>query len=232
MKAKLVFVDDRILPRVEKKLSAYAEQIIGFKTQGITYNSISCHPDVFIHQLPNKRLILASNIPNEYQKILDEEKIEYTFGEEAIGETLKNSTYYNCISTPQYLIHKKGFTSSSILKLHTKTLLELPQAYTRCTTLVLKDGVAITSDKGVQKALERYDWECSYFSPKDIRIEDHEYGFFGGCCGVLNNKVMVLGNPLLHEDGEKLISFCGNHGFEVIALMEDYMYDGGGVFFI
>ncbi|OHX64560.1 DUF6873 family GME fold protein [Flammeovirga pacifica] len=230
MKAKLVFVDDRILPKVAKKLSLFAEHLIGFKTDGITYNSISCHPDIFLHQLPNQQLIIAPNIPIYYQQVLKEHNIDYTIGIESVGISLKDSTYYNCISTPNYIIHKLGFTSRSIIDHSSKKLLHIPQAYTRCSTLVLQEGVAITSDKGVEKFLKQQQWKCFYFDPKEIKIEDHAYGFLGGCCGIFNSQIMVFGNPLFHKDGKDFIAFCQEYGFEVIPLCDDKMYDGGGIF--
>lgn len=230
-KAKLVLVDDRIINSVHDALLPFAERIIGFKSEGITYNAVSCHPDVFIHQGVNTNII-APNTPTEIIQHFDNLDIPYQFGQAMVGTDLVGSTPYNCITTETSLLHKKGFTDNVILNNNPQlNFINLPQAYSRCTTLVLRDGVAITSDLGVQKALCAHGWEVLYFDPSEIQIMDHRNGFFGGCCGIFNNTIFTLGDPLLHKDGEQFIALISSYNSEIQALTTEELYDGGGILF-
>ncbi|WP_282036588.1 DUF6873 family GME fold protein [Saccharicrinis aurantiacus] len=230
-KARLVLVDNRIISTVRNKLMPFAESIEGFKSKGITYNAVSCHPDVFIHQSKNSNII-APNTPSKIVELFNKKHIPYQFGESTVGTDLIGSTPYNCITTEAAILHKKGFTDATILNINTNaTFINLPQAYTRCTTLVLRHGLAVSSDHGVLKTLRTHNWEVLYFDPSDIRIIDHRNGFFGGCCGIFNNTVFTLGNLLLHKDGEQFRNFLTLHGFKLEMLSNEKLYDGGGILF-
>ena len=90
----------------------------------------------------------------------------------------------------------------------------------------------VTSDKGIVKVLESNNLEYFYFDPSEITIKDHKNGFIGGTLGATDNKVFFLGNLLKHKDGKALHKFISTMEKEVICLGNDYLYDGGGIFFI
>jgi hypothetical protein len=90
----------------------------------------------------------------------------------------------------------------------------------------------ITSDKGIVKVLESNNMEYFYFDPSEITIKDHKNGFIGGTMGATKNNVFFLGNLLKHNDGKALHKFIIALGKEVICLGNDYLYDGGGIFFV
>ena len=90
----------------------------------------------------------------------------------------------------------------------------------------------ITSDKGIVKVLEKSQLEYFYFDPSEITIKDHKNGFIGGTMGAMDNKIFFLGNILKHTDGKALDKYITSLGKEVICLGNDYLYDGGGLFFV
>ncbi len=90
----------------------------------------------------------------------------------------------------------------------------------------------ITSDKGIVKVLEKSQIDYLYFDPSEITIKDHKNGFIGGTMGATDNKVFFLGNILKHKDGKALDKYIAALGKEVICLGNNYLYDGGGLFFV
>ena len=94
------------------------------------------------------------------------------------------------------------------------------------------DNKIVTSDMGIVKALEKNNLDYFYFDPSEIRIKDHKNGFIGGTVGITNNKVFFLGNILKHAHGQELYNLITSLDKEVICLGNDYLYDGGGLFFI
>ena len=90
----------------------------------------------------------------------------------------------------------------------------------------------ITSDKGIVKVLKKNNIEYFYFDPSEIKIKDHKNGFIGGTIGTTENKVFFLGNLFKHKDGKALQDFIYKLEKEVICLGNDFLYDGGGVFFV
>ena len=231
MKCRLAVVDARCDARLLSRLGEYAEEVFLFRTQGITYESVSCHPDVFVYQ-DSATTLLAPNAPQALAEKLASLAVPFHWGGSPVGESLKNSCLYNCVSTDTCLFHRKGYTDEALLALNRdKRFVELPQSYTRCSMFPLSDHAFITSDAGIHKALERAGFASFLFSPAEIRIPVHAYGFLGGTCGRWGDQLFSLGNPLRHKDGEELLRFVEANGLVPVSLSDDYLYDGGGVFF-
>ena len=232
MKSKLVIVDIRCSEEIFNHLTPYTEEVFRFCTIDQTYTSISCHPDIFIFK-EQDRWILAPNSPSELRFKFDELGVDYLVGVSVVGAGLSDSCYYNALSTGRYFFHRKGFTDSLVLSYQNeKQKIYLPQSYTRCSLLNITERAFITSDAGIHKVLKDNLLESFYFSPEEIRIETHRYGFLGGTCGIYRNRIFFLGNPLKHKDGKQLCHFIESQGLEVVSLSNDYLYDGGGVFFV
>ena len=231
-KHRIAIVDARCGGEIFKRLNAFVDFAFPFETNDITYKSISCHPDIFMYSDESKTIV-APNAPRTLIETMRRFQISFEFGSSEIGHDLTDTCFYNCISTPHFFFHKKGFTDGNILKSQTeKKFVELPQPYTRCSMMALGEKNIITSDQGICKSLSRQGFNVCYFSPEQIRIPTHKYGFIGGTCGVRNRQIFFLGNPLLHKDGRNLCQFIENSGYEIISLGNDYLYDGGGVFFL
>jgi len=224
-------IDKRTPSEVKKNLEKYTDGIFEFSSEEITYNAISGHPDIFLFRDANE-LILAPNTPKELIKFLDEKSVNYSLGNKPVGENLDNSVLYNCLSTEKYFFCKVGKPDATIQKrCSNKQLINIPQSYTRCSMFTIENKI-ITSDKGIVKVLESNDLEYFYFDPSEITIKDHKNGFIGGTIGATQNNVFFLGNLLKHKDGKALHKFISTMGKQVICLGDDYLYDGGGIFFV
>ena len=130
-------IDSRSQNDVVNNLREYVEDLFEFETYGITRNSISGHPDIFIYQ-DNNQLVIAPNAPAELFEFLNNHNITYVRGKREVGGELDNSVQYNCLSTPDYVFHKSGYTDPAILEINkAKEFIPLPQAYTRCSLVHL-----------------------------------------------------------------------------------------------
>lgn len=226
-----VIIDKRAPLEVKINLAKYTKEVFKFSSEGITYNSISGHPDIFIFQ-DDKTLLIAPNSPQTLIDLLDKKEVQYSFGNLPVGKSLDDSVLYNCLSTDQYFFCKPNKPDATIqTNCMGKKRIALPQAYTRCSMFAIENKI-ITSDQGILKVLEKNAIESFYFDPSEIRIQDHQYGFIGGTMGATEDKVFFLGNILKHKDGKSLEKFITALGKEVICLGNDYLYDGGGLFFV
>ncbi|HBF89486.1 MAG TPA: hypothetical protein DDX39_12670 [Bacteroidales bacterium] len=227
----LAIIDYRSSKIAIEKLAKIADDILLFKTQNITYNSISCHPDIFVHQ-DSENLIIAPNSPKKLFDFLKKHNLKFQIGIKNIGSDLENSVLYNCIATNDLFLHKLNFTDESILNVNShKKFINIPQAYTRCSLIHIGNNVFITSDKGIENELKKNDLSCFYFSPNEIKIIEHKNGFLGGTCGIFKHRIFFNGNIFKHENGLELASFLEKHKLEIVCLHDDFLYDGGGIFF-
>lgn len=224
-------IDKRSSQEIKDNLGKYVDDVFEFSSEGITYNSISGHPDVFMFQDVNQ-LIIAPNTPIDLINFLDEKQVTYLLGTAPVGKSLDDSVLYNCLSTHNHLFCKRGKPDVSIQKYcASKQIVNLPQSYTRCSMFGVGNKI-ITSDLGIAKVLENNNMDYFYFDPSEITIKDHKNGFIGGTMGAMEDKVLFLGDLLKHKDGKALHQYITNIGKEVVCLGKDYLYDGGGVFIV
>jgi len=228
----LAIIDARAPAEVKENLKQYVTAVFEFSSEGITYNSISGHPDIFMFQDANT-LIIAPNAPVGLQAFLREHKIAFQFGNKPVGTSLLESSSYNCMATETHCFFRQGYTDTSILKhCEAKEAVLLPQSYVRCSLFNLDDTHFISSDMGILKALKSTPIKTYYFEPSQIKIRDHSYGFLGGTVGKLGNTIFFMGDILKHTDGAELATFIHQNQQKYVCLGSDYLYDGGGLFFV
>ena len=223
-------IDSRAPQKAIENLRNYCD-VFRLHSENITYDAIACHPDVFLFQGIDS-LIVAPNIPQDCIDLLQSKNYNFIFGETAIGSDLVNSTPYNCIETEKNLFHKNGFTDSQILKSVLKPLIALPQAYTRCSLFALNNNTFITSDKGIEKTLLQNGFTCYYCNPQGIVLPPYSHGFIGGCMGMWEKRLFVIGSLNYIKDGDKMRDFIVAQNVELLELYDGPLYDGGGIFFL
>jgi hypothetical protein len=164
--------------------------------------------------------------------MLLDRNIAFTFGKLPIGKELDDSTSYNCIETESRFFHKLGFTDPNILNSISKLVVDLPQAYTRCSMFALNQNDFITSDKGIEKILVQQGFNCFYCKPTSILLPPYKHGFIGGCIGMVNNRLYITGSLSTLEDGNRLRNFIESRDIIIEELYNGNLYDAGGLFFL
>lgn len=227
----LIIVNKRIPDKALLNLYDFGN-IIPFSTQGITYSSISCHPDIFIVQT-TKGLVVSPNLTLEMKKSLADSKISFKEGNAEVGNQYPKTAIYNAVITDEYLIHNLKVSDSYLLS-QNKNLekIHVNQAYTRCNLLALKRNHFITSDKGIEKVLAKRNLAVLYINPEKIDLPGMKHGFFGGCCGVVGNSIFVIGNLDFLEKGKVTRKFIDDLGYNLVELYDGPLFDGGSLIFI
>lgn len=228
----MIAVIDARTPR-EALLKLHKEfDVICFQSHGITYEAVSSHPDIFMFQ-HKSLLILAPNTPPAFITELDKRQVRYCWGEALVGSELSDSSQYNCFMAGNALIHRDGFTDKKIteLLLPDNTFIAVPQSYCRCSAIDLGSFI-LTSDKGIFKSLQTQSMPVEYIEPAGILLPPYKNGFIGGCCGLCNGRLYVIGSPSYYKAGDKLILLAKKAGLELVCLYDGPLYDGGGIFFI
>jgi len=201
-------------------------------TEGITYSAISGHPDIFFCQLPDQ-LIVAPNLPEMYFDRLYSQGIEYTKGVLPVGDEYPASARYNAVATESLLIHNLSISDESILQAG-KALqqIHVNQGYCRCNLLMLSGGHFITSDAGIFKTLQGVHPDGVLVTSRNILLDKKYNGFFGGCCGVFEDKVFINGSLKTLQQGEEVRCFLENLGYDIVELTRGKMRDVGSIFFV
>ena len=226
-----IITDNRIPPQAKEKLSEYGE-IINFSTDGITYDAISGHPDIFFCQVNNK-LIIAPNLPDSYKYTLLKNSIPYIEGELPVEKKYPGTSRYNIVATNNYLIHNFRYTDAVITNIGDNLeMIHSGQGYTRCNLLPLRDDYFITSDLGINNILTGFGLKTFYIEPYDIVLPGMKHGFFGGACGIHNNTVFITGALSNLKKGDELKTYLISLNYKIIELYNGPLFDGGSIFFI
>ena len=253
----LIIIDQKISASAKEILSSYGV-LMELQTENITYPAISGHPDIFFCQAPGK-LFVAPNLPQKYFDQLKEHQVDFITGELPVGPEYPASARYNAVATENYLIHNFRHTDFTITRaLEDHQLIHVDQGYCRCNLLPLKEDHFITSDMGIFKVLKGLHPKGTpsqrdsipkglqpegtpalitfpkvlHVSPESILLPGFAHGFFGGCCGIREDKVFINGSLSFHPDGGKIKEYLTFLGYAIVELGDGPMMDVGSIFFL
>ncbi|MBQ8000505.1 MAG: hypothetical protein IJ298_04720 [Ruminococcus sp.] len=107
-------------------------------------------------------------------------------------------------------------------------IINVNQGYTKCSTLILNNRAIITADETIHIAAEKNGIDVLRIEPGNIYLEGADYGFIGGCSGVIGDTVYFFGDINTHPEAEPIISFIRKQGMNYISLTQGIMKDIGG----
>ena len=201
----------------------------------LAYPSISSHPDIFFfchNERHCESVVYAENV-----HIILPPNIMAVRGGEPVGHKYPNTCHYNAVGIGNILIHNLLHTDLSISDLYgkmwTKSVqLNVNQGYTRCNLLALNENNYITSDFGIKKVLEENGFNVFYVDPHQIALPGHDHGFFPGCCGLVDDYVVVCGSLKHLKECKELKKFICRNGIRIIELYDGELIDVGSIFFV
>lgn len=136
---------------------------------------------------------------------------------------LNNTLYGNLSSIDTNLL-------DYCIKNNIKTV-NVNQGYARCSTLVLNNNAAVTSDLSIEKALKNNGVEVLLISSGNIVLDGYNYGFIGGASGKIDeNTVAFFGDIENHPDYNNIENFCWKHNVSIKVICKDIpLTDIGGI---
>ena len=228
-----IILASALMPESAKQKLAAFGNVLWLEPVSFVYPSIAAHPDIFFFQYAENQLVFAPNIPKEWIAELHKAGIKLMRGKQALGFAHPETVHYNACGTKNLLVHNLKFTDERILKLYSdKQQINVNQAYTRCNLLALSEKAFITSDVGIGKKLQESGFDVLFIDPRQIHLEGHDYGFFPGCCGVLNQNLVVCGSTQNLKEKPELDAFLSRNGFNLIELYDGALTDLGGIMFL
>ena len=226
----LILADARFPERVMRSLERYGP-VVPFASQGVVYESISGHPDIFLCPIPGG-VVAAPNTPENILEALENNGTSLFLGKEPLGNAYPASARYNAFTGKGCLLHLFDITDE-VIQAQTQGLEKIPvrQGYARCS-LVEAGGLFITSDRGIEKALKQSGRETFYVDSSPIVLPAQPHCFFGGCTGVWGQQLFLAGSLGHFPEGENLQKALGDREVEIIELYEGPLWDGGSILFL
>ncbi len=225
-----LIITDKRLPLPAKNALKNLGNPLYIQTDAFTYKSISGHPDIFMCK-GDEGLVIAPGLPDEIKEALSKTDISLFEGQHNPGRKYPETALYNAVVTSEFIIHNLKITDPAIFEAFPgRKHLHVNQGYTRCNLISLNKDTLITSDRGIEKVLLSEGKEVMYVDPKPVKLRGHKYGFFPGCCGVLNGELLISGSLSFHPDKEEIENFIQNSGFQIRELYQGELTDVGGIF--
>ena len=231
LKNKLpLIITDKRLPLPAKNALKNLGNPFYIQTDTFTYKSISGHPDIFMC-CGDEGLVVAPGLSIEIREALANTSIRLFEGRQNPGRKYPETALYNAVVTSEFIIHNLKITDPSLFEAFpNRKHLHVNQGYTRCNLISLNKDTFITSDRGIEKVLLTEGKEVLHVDPKPVRLRGHKYGFFPGCCGVLNDELLISGSLSFHPDKELTEEFLHKSGFQIRELYQGELTDVGGIF--
>jgi hypothetical protein len=227
----LIITDKRTPLPVKNALKKIGNTVF-IPAQDLVYKSINGHPDIFMCE-GAEGLVVAPGLPEAIKGKLMTTGIRIYTGNINPGKTYPDSAIYNAVVTSEYIIHNLKITDTAILEAFPgRKHLHVNQGYTRCNLIALGTNYFITSDKGIEKVLLGEGKQVLFVDPRPVRLHGQEHGFFPGCCGILNNKLLISGSLVHHPDQAIIVSFINEAGLVMHELFPGDLTDVGGIFTI
>ncbi len=227
----LAVVDGRVDKEIEEFLYNREVNIIKTYKNDFVYDAISYHPDIIMCHVGDKQIVVAKNTSNKFVYKLEEKGFEIIEGKNEVSEKYPLDVFYNVCIDKDCVICNEKYTDEILLeKLYEKgkSIINVKQGYTKCSTLIVDSGIFVTSDKGIHTILIREKKKSLLISPKHIELFNMNYGFIGGASGKIAEKeVAFYGNILLHKDGDIINRFLTENGFSSVSLSKNKLIDLG-----
>lgn len=229
----LVLVDERISWQMENELKKRNIEILKSIECKNTYNSIGYHPDICVFYLGDGRIIVEPKVYEEYKSMLKGYGFKVLKGEREVKEKYPYNVHYNVAIVGEYAIHNFKYTDPTILRYIEENNLKkinIKQGYAKCSICIVDDKSIITSDEGIYNSLKETDIDCLLIRSGHIKLENMNYGFIGGCTGLISkNKIAFCGDVTNHPDYESIKEFLKSKNKEIVILSKEKLLDLGSI---
>lgn len=231
---KFAFVDYRISDKELNSLKKINIEPIKVPPCHKLYNAINGHVDIQLFQSSPlcNQFIAYKDMPENFLSKLASLKVNFTLSSSSLGETYPENIALNCISTGSTLIHNLKYTDEQIKTLcKNKKLINIKQGYSKCSCAIVNNSAFITSDIGIYNVLKSCSYDVLLLPAGDIVLEDFDYGFIGGTCGLISKDTMAfLGDINQYKYGDQVKEFLDSHNVNIISLNDGKLVDRGGLF--
>ena len=220
-------VDDLALKSIFNELSIKAVPVT---RNELLDSPVDKHADILANYVGKSTFLVDKN-----QKELCS-FIENNVGKSVVIENIKSPYPDDCLlnfaDIGEYIICNRSILTEEIVKfLPDKVIVDVKQGYSKCSVCICGYNTIITDDKSVYNAVLQYNNINSLLIEKgSVRINKYDYGFIGGCCGLIDKNTLLFNGDLsLHSDFDKIKKFLYDNGINYIDIKGKPLADIGSI---
>ena len=203
---------------------------------------VSVAENKFLDAPVSKHADILANYVGKAIFLVDENQVELCSfiknndGKSVVIENIKspypNDCLLNFADIGDYIICNKYILSEQIVKyLPQKEIIDVKQGYSKCSVCICKQNTVITDDISIYNALLQYDNINSLLVEKgSVSINKYNYGFIGGCCGLIDKNLLLFNGDLsTHTDFDKIEKFLYDINVKYIDIKGKPLTDIGSI---
>jgi hypothetical protein len=231
MLMKNVIVDFRIHSEEKESLVSMGYDLLVCPSSNLLYDAVCGHPDMLMH-ITGNNIIVHKNMNSEFIQNLELLNYNVYKSSSVLQTKYPDNICLNSLSIGNLFVHSINFTDTNLLSLvKNKKLVNVKQGYTKCSTCMVNNHAAITSDVSIAKALIIEGMDVLLVPPGDILLPGLNYGFIGGATGLIENNILAFYGHLDHYlYGKEVLKFLKKHRVEPVFLRNGKLTDRGSIF--
>ena len=191
---------------------------------------VSHHADMLANYI-GKSIFLSDKHQIELCKFIEDNN-----GKSVIIENIKSPYPDDCLlnfaDIGDYIICNRSILTEQIVEiLPEKTIIDVKQGYSKCSVCICGYNTIITDDISVYNAVLHYNNINSLLIEKgSVTINKYDYGFIGGCCGLIDRNTLLFNGDLsTHSDFDKIKKFLYDNYVNYINIKGKKLTDIGSV---
>ncbi|MBB6218264.1 hypothetical protein HNQ80_004423 [Anaerosolibacter carboniphilus] len=197
------------------------------------YPAISYHPDILLHPVNERDIVIAPNVYNELAPVITQLGLHAIRGNTNLKSNYPHNIAYNVARLSNFAIHCFKYTDPILLELLQQQgveFIDVKQGYSKCSICIVNERAIITADHGIAKAVKKHGIETLLISPGYISLTGLSYGFIGGASGLLGKDQIAFSGKLTHHpDYGRIINFLDEQQMNPIFLSDDEAIDIGSM---
>ena len=219
---------------VAKELSAAVDiEVIPLVPYSKLDSPVASHADMLFSTVDNKVFCYEEYVKeNGFLDVLKSTGKELVFVSNNCGKEYPKDVSLNVLWIGQTLVCHTKSTAKEILDYARETgysIVNVKQGYTACSTLVLNENCAITTDKTIFNSLKSIGKEVLLISTEGISLDGYNCGFIGGATGVLEDTVFVFGQIDTLDNYSEIMQFLEKSNMTLKCILSGGVYDFGGI---
>ena len=219
--------DDNALKTLFDKLSI---KVVSVRENSFLEAPVSKHADILANYV-GKSTFLSDNNQTELCNFIKNNGGKYIIIDN-IKSPYPNDCLLNFADIGDYLICNKSILTEEILKLlPNKKIIDVKQGYSKCSVCICKHNTIITDDISIYNSLLEYNNINSLLIEKgSVCINKYDYGFIGGCCGLIDKDLLLFNGDLsTHSDFDKIKNFLYDNGVNYLDIKGKPLIDIGSI---
>ena len=222
-----------LISHTEKEGSAALEKmgITTVKTQslGLLAEPVAHHPDMqFLHLKENLCVVIDKKQP--FVSALEKIGFQVLEAKNNYSEKYPHDIGLNCLIIGNTVVGNIEHLDTTIKEqLSEYNFINVSQGYTKCSTCVINEHSLITEDESIYRALKR-DFDVLKIDSGCVELNGYNYGFFGGCTGLIDKNVLAVNGELkFHTSHREIVGFLKHRNVDILELKAGNLKDVGSI---